>query len=173
MGQVAAPAKPAAKPWQAGQKHGKGTKRPGAGARAAAAERIKQLESGIASLGGPEGPVRKLFKELPLSSNTLLGLETSKFRALTTIQRAALPHALAGRDILGAAKTGSGKTLCFLIPVSHSLASEGSHVESLTLIGIFGMCGEQSMQITHGAHADAHCQLCSTKQPVRYVPVAD
>src|SRR2546423_1518444 len=37
---------------------------------------------------------------------------------MTDIQRAALPHALCGRDVLGAAKTGSGKTLAFLIPVS-------------------------------------------------------
>jgi superfamily II DNA/RNA helicase len=37
---------------------------------------------------------------------------------LTEIQRKALPLALAKRDVLGAAKTGSGKTLSFLIPVS-------------------------------------------------------
>ena len=46
------------------------------------------------------------------------GLATAKFSTLTAVQRAALPHALAGRDVLGAAKTGSGKTLAFLIPVS-------------------------------------------------------
>ena len=36
---------------------------------------------------------------------------------MTAVQKAALPHALAGKDVLGAAKTGSGKTLAFLIPV--------------------------------------------------------
>ncbi len=46
------------------------------------------------------------------------GLAAAKFSSLTAVQRAALPHALAGRDVLGAAKTGSGKTLAFLIPVS-------------------------------------------------------
>jgi hypothetical protein len=39
-----------------------------------------------------------------------------KFQTMTDIQCAAIPHALAGRDVLGAAKTGSGKTLAFLIP---------------------------------------------------------
>ena len=60
----------------------------------------------------------KKFQELPISQYTKDGLSQSGFTKLTAIQRAALPHALCGRDILGAAKTGSGKTLAFLIPVS-------------------------------------------------------
>jgi hypothetical protein len=59
----------------------------------------------------------RTFEELPLSRATRDALRAAKFTQLTAIQRAALPHALAGRDVLGAAKTGSGKTLCFLIPV--------------------------------------------------------
>jgi ATP-dependent RNA helicase DDX10/DBP4 len=58
------------------------------------------------------------FHQLPLSKLTLEGLAAHNFKTLTAIQRAALPHALAGRDVLGAAKTGSGKTLCFIIPVN-------------------------------------------------------
>lgn len=42
----------------------------------------------------------------------------------TDIQAAAIPHALAGRDILGAAKTGSGKTLSFVIPLVEKLFVE-------------------------------------------------
>jgi hypothetical protein len=57
------------------------------------------------------------FDQLPLSRATLEGLRGAKYKAMTAIQRAALPHALAGRDVLGAAKTGSGKTLAFLVPV--------------------------------------------------------
>ncbi len=40
---------------------------------------------------------------------------------MTDIQRAAIPHALAGRDVLGAARTGSGKTLSFIIPLIEKL----------------------------------------------------
>ena len=43
---------------------------------------------------------------------------------MTDVQRAAIPHALAGRDILGAAKTGSGKTLAFLVPLLELLFRE-------------------------------------------------
>ena len=57
------------------------------------------------------------FEELPLSRYSKDALKESKFVILTAIQRAALPHALAGRDVLGAAKTGSGKTIAFLLPL--------------------------------------------------------
>ena len=45
---------------------------------------------------------------MPLSSRTKAGLEKAGMTVPTEIQAAAIPHALAGRDILGAAKTGSG-----------------------------------------------------------------
>ncbi|GLI59364.1 hypothetical protein VaNZ11_001229 [Volvox africanus] len=58
---------------------------------------------------------------MPISQYTKDGLKKAKYVTLTAIQRAALPHALCGRDILGAAKTGSGKTLAFLIPLVEKL----------------------------------------------------
>lgn len=45
-------------------------------------------------------------------------------KVATPIQASAIPHALAGRDILGAARTGSGKTLAFLIPLIELLFRE-------------------------------------------------
>jgi len=71
--------------------------------------------------GGPG----KAFRDLPLSRITLQGLDRNKFSAMTDIQLAAVPHALAGRDVLGAAKTGSGKTLAFVVPLLEKLYREG------------------------------------------------
>ncbi|KAA0169947.1 hypothetical protein FNF28_01737 [Cafeteria roenbergensis] len=51
-------------------------------------------------------------------------LTSNKWTKLTDVQRAAVPHALAGRDVLGAAKTGSGKTLAFLVPIVELLFRE-------------------------------------------------
>ena len=65
------------------------------------------------------------FKDLPLSSKTIQGLNSSKFFNLTPIQRSTIPHTLGGRDLLGASKTGSGKTLCFLIPILENLYRDG------------------------------------------------
>lgn len=64
---------------------------------------------------------RARFDELPLSTPTLRGLADAGFTRMTAVQRAALPHALVGRDVLAAAKTGSGKTLAFLVPLLEAL----------------------------------------------------
>uniref|UniRef100_A0A336MAU9 ATP-dependent RNA helicase n=1 Tax=Culicoides sonorensis TaxID=179676 RepID=A0A336MAU9_CULSO len=63
----------------------------------------------------------KTFADLPLSNKTLKGLKESNYKTPTEIQRQAIPHALKGKDILGAAITGSGKTLSFLIPIIECL----------------------------------------------------
>lgn len=57
------------------------------------------------------------FDELDLSEKTVHALNDMTFERMTEVQARAIPHGLAGRDILGAARTGSGKTLAFLIPV--------------------------------------------------------
>jgi superfamily II DNA/RNA helicase len=99
--------------------------------RDAELDEIKQLEAALSAnapapgsnpLAADHAPgtrARK-FTQLPLSRLTLNGLKQHKFVSMTAIQRATLPHALCGRDVLGGAKTGSGKTLSYLIPVRHT-----------------------------------------------------
>ncbi|ESL09118.1 ATP-dependent RNA helicase [Trypanosoma rangeli SC58] len=64
------------------------------------------------------------FNQLPLSQRTQLGLERGGYKRMTPIQSDSLHLALAGYDVLGAAKTGSGKTLCFIVPVLERLFVE-------------------------------------------------
>ncbi|KAM2968843.1 hypothetical protein FF2_016018 [Malus domestica] len=64
------------------------------------------------------------FEQLPISKKTKDALRQSKYNVMTDIQRAALPHALCGRDVRGASKTGSGKTLAFVIPLLEKLYRE-------------------------------------------------
>lgn len=82
--------------------------------------RISTETPGRGSVLGNPGDER-LFSDLPLSKRTLEGLEEGGYRVMTDIQRMSIPHALAGRDILGAAKTGSGKTIAFLVPLLECL----------------------------------------------------
>lgn len=57
------------------------------------------------------------FEDLDICSMTKSALNALSFERMTQIQSQAIPELLAGRDIVAAAKTGSGKTLGFLIPV--------------------------------------------------------
>jgi ATP-dependent RNA helicase RhlE len=57
------------------------------------------------------------FSQFTLDAALLRGITRLGFTNPTPIQAAALPHALAGRDILAAAMTGSGKTAAFALPV--------------------------------------------------------
>ncbi|KAF7342043.1 RNA helicase [Mycena venus] len=59
----------------------------------------------------------KTFAELPISEPTKRGLKKAFFVNMTEIQAQSLPVSLKGKDVLGAARTGSGKTLSFLVPV--------------------------------------------------------
>lgn len=56
------------------------------------------------------------FKDLPLSEQTKKAIEGLGFKKCTEIQARSIPHILNGRDVLGAAKTGSGKTMAFMLP---------------------------------------------------------
>ena len=64
------------------------------------------------------------FSELPLSSALQRKLAAAQFINLTPIQQRTIPPALAGRDVIGTAQTGTGKTLAFLIPLIETLDRE-------------------------------------------------
>jgi superfamily II DNA/RNA helicase len=57
------------------------------------------------------------FTDLDLSESVILGLNDVQYTEPTPIQEQSIPEALKGRDVLGAAKTGSGKTGAFVIPI--------------------------------------------------------
>lgn len=59
------------------------------------------------------------FADLGLRDTVLRGVETSGFSHPTHIQKQLIPAALAGRDVLGQAKTGTGKTAAFGLPILH------------------------------------------------------
>ncbi|HVM45782.1 MAG TPA: DEAD/DEAH box helicase, partial [Candidatus Thermoplasmatota archaeon] len=64
----------------------------------------------------------KRFRDLPLSEDVLDGLAAMGFEEPSPIQREAIPIALAGRDLIGQAQTGTGKTAAFGIPLVEAAA---------------------------------------------------
>jgi superfamily II DNA/RNA helicase len=63
------------------------------------------------------------FQDLGLSDKVLKAVEASGYTTPTPIQAGAIPHALTGRDILGIAQTGTGKTAAFVLPMLSRLES--------------------------------------------------
>ena len=61
------------------------------------------------------------FSELELDESLLEALQNKGFTRPTAIQAAAIPPALEGRDVLGSAPTGTGKTAAYLLPVLQHL----------------------------------------------------
>ena len=61
------------------------------------------------------------FSEFQLHPDLLRGVAALGFQAPTPIQRDAIPPAMAGRDVLACAMTGSGKTAAFLLPILQRL----------------------------------------------------
>lgn len=72
------------------------------------------------------------FRELGLSETPLAAIEAMGWQSPTPIQAQAIPSALEGRDIVGIAQTGTGKTGAFLLPALEKI-EEGKGIQVLVL----------------------------------------
>ncbi|PNG25570.1 DEAD/DEAH box helicase [Methylocella silvestris] len=63
------------------------------------------------------------FSGLGLAAPLLLALSKLGYSTPTPIQAQAIPHVLTGRDLVGIAQTGTGKTAAFALPILHQLAA--------------------------------------------------
>ncbi|KAH0786917.1 DEAD-box ATP-dependent RNA helicase 27-like [Histomonas meleagridis] len=86
------------------------------------------------------------FNELPISNGLKKSLTANGFINLKPIQSEAIPHLLAGRNVLGASPTGSGKTLAFLVPVIELLTYSRARPEHGTIAIILSPSRELAQQ---------------------------
>ena len=68
--------------------------------------------------------MKTTFAELGLTETSLHALVRAGFERPTPIQAQAIPPALAGRDVIGTAATGTGKTAAFLLPIIERLSAQ-------------------------------------------------
>ena len=71
------------------------------------------------------------FKDLGLGDSVLKGVIDAGFETPSDIQEALIPMALAGKDVMGQAKTGTGKTAAFGLPILTKLDKPQSNPRAL------------------------------------------
>ena len=73
------------------------------------------------------------FKDLALSPSTLKAIEEIGYVKPSPIQAEAIPVVLAGKDIIGQAQTGTGKTAAFMLPILEKIDPKNKNVQALVL----------------------------------------
>ena len=74
------------------------------------------------------------FEDLDLNYDVLDALDDMNFVECTPIQEQAIPPLLEGRDLIGVAQTGTGKTAAYLLPVLSRLRDGGFPKDSINCI---------------------------------------
>lgn len=102
----------------------------------------------------------KAFAALGVRPSILRGLLDAKFETPSEIQALLIPRALAGVDILGQARTGTGKTAAFGIPILQR-ANRGQATQALVLVPTRELC----------IQVDTELKRLGQHTPIRCVPV--
>jgi ATP-dependent RNA helicase DeaD len=99
--------------------------------------------------GGASG-----FADLTLAPELCHALTGLGYEEPTPIQRAAIPPLLAGRDLVGQAATGTGKTAAFALPILQRILAEGGRTEPLALVLV--PTRELAVQVSEAMHSYGH-----------------
>ena len=108
---------------------------------------------GVAPVSGP------LFSTLPLPEHVLTNLQRLGYEHMTPIQAASLPLALAGKDLIAQAKTGSGKTAAFALPLLANLNARRFAVQALVLCPTRELAEQVSQEIRRLASAEDNIKV--------------
>ncbi len=99
------------------------------------------------------------FASLPLSPATLANLQRLGYLAMTPIQAASLPIALAGHDLIARAKTGSGKTAAFALTLLAKLDLRRFDVQALVLCPTRELADQVTQELRRLARAEDHVKV--------------
>ena len=101
------------------------------------------------------------FEDLPLSDNVLDALYDMHFEQCTPIQEQCIPHILAGRDVIGIAQTGTGKTAAYLLPLLTLLETQPHPAEAVNCL-IMAPTRELASQIDQALQGFAYYSSVSS-----------
>ena len=109
------------------------------------------------------------FASLALSPPLLTVVEELGYREMTPIQAAGIPPLLAGKDLIGQARTGSGKTAAFALPILENLALDRRVMQALVLCPTRELCAQVAREFRKlgRKHAGLRVLVVSGGQPLR------
>jgi ATP-dependent RNA helicase DeaD len=108
------------------------------------------------------------FADLGLSEPILQALEDVGYESPSPIQEQAIPPMLEGRDIIGQAQTGSGKTAAFGLPLLESVDPEVNEVQALVLTPTRELCIQVTQAIrSYGARKGVDVVAVFGGAPIR------
>jgi ATP-independent RNA helicase DbpA len=99
------------------------------------------------------------FDTLPLPPATLENLTRLGYLQMTAIQAASLPAALQGKDLIAQAKTGSGKTAAFTLPLLANLDARRFEVQALVLCPTRELADQVTAEIRRLARAEDNIKV--------------
>lgn len=107
---------------------------------------------------GDASPDAVRFEDLGLSETSLQSLQRVGYRTPSPIQAEFIPVALSGQDCIGQARTGTGKTCAFVLPILERIDLASSATQALVL----APTRELSEQVAAEARRLAHHRTCHT-----------
>lgn len=106
-----------------------------------------------------------IFKELNLIEPIQKALNEQGYEKATEIQEQAIPHILKGRDVLGCAQTGTGKTAAFSLPILQRLVNEKNN-EAEKIIKVLILAPTRELAIQIGENIDNYSKYIDLKNTV-------
>jgi ATP-dependent RNA helicase RhlE len=88
------------------------------------------------------------FEQFNLDSRLMQGITRAGYETATPIQEAAIPAALRGRDVIGTAQTGTGKTAAFILPILNKLLDGKRGMPRALIVTPTRELAEQIHQVT-------------------------
>lgn len=108
------------------------------------------------------------FQALNLNPFILKAIEDKRYLSPTAVQKKAIPAALKGRDLLGCAHTGSGKTGAFAIPILHCLSNESIDLDQPKKIRAMVLAPTRELAIQIGLSFESYGKYLDLQVGVIY-----
>jgi ATP-dependent RNA helicase RhlE len=106
------------------------------------------------------------FKELEIIDPILQALEAEGYTHPTPIQAQSIPILLSGKDLLGCAQTGTGKTAAFAIPIIQMLHNKGEHDKGTRKIKALVVTPTRELALQIGDSFKAYSKFTKIKNTV-------